>query len=322
LKKTVDVIVPAYNAEKFIAKTLESVVSQTHLPEKIIIVDDGSTDGTISIINDFKNNSKVKIELYRQENRGPNAARNKGLRHSTADFIAFLDADDLWEPNKLEKQIKVFNNTGFSNLGLVYTAYDLIDRNGDKIKQKYLVFKLDPGLRGDVFNQMFEAMKITGSCSGVLIKKECFSRVGLFDESLRGAEDWDMWIRISREFQIDFADEILVHVRLHSTNAHNDQLMMTKNMIMLLKKWSSILDKDHPGRLQMAEKSLDYFFKAIFLFRLTEAFKILKLLQDMLLPEEKKVLFCEHRNSIKFFILLTTPKYIKKQIKRISEALL
>lgn len=317
MKKTVDVIIPAYNAERFIERTLQSVVSQTYLPEKIIIVDDGSTDGTVSIINDFKNNTKVKIELYRQENKGPNAARNVGLKHSTSEFLAFLDADDLWESTKLEKQLKVFEKSDFKDLGLVYTAYDLIDEDDEKIKQSFLVFKLDPGLRGNVFDKMFDAMKITGSCSGVLIKRDCFGKVGFFDEELKGAEDWDMWIRISQYFEIDYVNEVLVHVRLHKSNSHNNQLMMAKNMIMFLKKWSGILDKDSVGTIQLAKKSFDYFFKALFLFKFKTAQMMLKLYDEILSKNEQKIIFAKTKGSVFLFMVFSFPEYFVKQVKRI-----
>jgi len=317
LKKTVDVIIPAYNAEKFIERTLKSVVSQTHLPEKIIIVDDGSTDETVNIINDFKKNSKVKIDLHQQENRGPNAARNAGLKHSTSEFVAFLDADDIWEKEKLEKQLRIFEKNEFEKLGLVYTAYDLIDENDEKIKQSFLVFKLDPGLRGDVFDKMFDAMKITGSCSGVLIKSACFEKTGFFDETLKGAEDWDMWIRISQYFEIDYVNEVLVRVRLHRNNSHNNQIMMAKNMIMFLKKWSGILDENHAARIQLAKKSFDYFFKALFLFKFKTALKMLKLFDEMLSEKEKEIIFTKTKGSTFLFMVFSFPDYFVKQMKRI-----
>jgi len=317
LKKTIDVIIPAYNAEKFIKRTLQSVVSQTHLPEKIIVVDDGSTDKTVDIIENFKKNSLVRIDIYKQENRGPNAARNVGLEHSDSEFIALLDADDFWESTKLEKQLRTFEETDFKDLGLVYTAYDLIDENDEKIKQSFLVFKLDPGLRGDVFDKMFDAMKITGSCSGVLIKRACFEKTGFFDESLRGAEDWDMWIRISQYFEIDYVNEVLVHVRLHRNNSHNNQIMMANNMIMFLKKWSAILDENHVGRIQLAKKSFDYFFKALFLFEFKTARKMLKLFDEILSENEKEIIFKKTKGSVFLFMVFSFPNYFVKQIRRI-----
>jgi len=319
LKKTIDVIIPVYNAEKFIEKTLESVVSQTHLPEKIIVVDDGSTDKTVDIIENFKKNSNVGIELHRQKNRGPNAARNAGLKHSTSEFVAFLDADDIWEKEKLEKQLRIFEKNEFEKLGLVYMAYDLIDENDEKIKKSFLIFKLDPGLRGDVFDKMFDAMKITGSCSGVLIKKDCFEKTGYFDETLKGAEDWDMWIRISQYFEIDYVDEILVHVRLHKSNSHNNQMMMAENMIMFLKKWSGILDENHVGRIQLAKKSFDYFFKALFLFKFNTALKMLKLFDEVLSKNEREIIFAKTKGSAFLFMVFSLPEYFVKQMRRIID---
>ena len=318
MKKTIDVIIPAYNAEKFIEKTIRSVLEQTYLPEKIIVVNDGSIDKTVEVVEEISKTSKVPIILISQENRGPNAARNVGLEHSDSEYIALLDADDIWKEEKLEKQLQVFEKSELENLGLVYTAYDLIDENGCKIKQSFLVFKLDPDLRGYVFNKMFDAMKITGSCSGVLIKKKCFEKVGFFDESLRGAEDWDMWIRISKEFQIDYVNETLVHVRVHDKNSHNDQVMMAENMIMFLKKWSGILDVGHPGRTQLARKSFDYFFKAVFMFKFVTACKLFKLYSVVLLREERSRIFNRTKGSVFLFALFCLPHYCIKQVRRVA----
>ncbi|MGI6394070.1 MAG: glycosyltransferase family 2 protein [bacterium] len=317
MKKSVDVIIPAFNAEKFIERTLKSVLFQTFAPTKIIVVDDGSTDGTFQLVENIAKTSENPILLISQKNSGPNATRNCGLKHSESEFVAFLDADDIWEKEKLEKQIEVFEKSEFQNLGLVYTSYDLVDEFEQKIKQSFLVFKLDPNLRGNVFDKMFDAMKITGSASGVLIKRECFEKVGFFDESLRGAEDWDMWLRISKEYEIDFVDEVLVHVRLHQTNAHNNQLMMAENMIKLLKKWHHILEENHVGRKELAKKSFDYFFKAVFLFKFGLAAKILRLYGELLSKEERASIFKKTGGSVHCFALISLPSYVVKQMKRV-----
>ena len=208
MKNTVDVIIPAYNAGKFIERTLKSVVSQTHLPEKIIVVDDGSTDDTVAVVNNFKKNSSVDIELFEQENKGPNAARNVGIKNSTSEYVAFLDADDLWENVKIEKQIAVFQNSAYKDLGLVYCGYKLIDENGKEINKKNIF----PTLKGSVFNKLLKANLISGSPSTVLIKRAVLKETGLFDENLKGSEDWDMWLRIAEKFEYDYVLKPLIYV--------------------------------------------------------------------------------------------------------------
>lgn len=316
MKKTIDVIIPAYNAEKFIERTMRSVVFQTLPPEKIIVVDDGSTDGTVNVIKEFAKTSNIQIQLHLQENRGPNAARNEGLRHADSEFVAFLDADDVWTKNKLERQIEVFEKTEFEKLGLVYTAYDLIDEHDVEVKYKFLVFKLNTDMRGHVFDKMFDAMKITGSSSGVLIKRDCFRETGFFDETLKGAEDWDMWLRISENFSIDYVNEVLVHVRMHDGNSHKDQLSMAENIILLLKKWHAVLDIHHHGRQLLAVKSFDYFFKALFMLKLKLACDILKKYRSVLTKDEHRKIFTETRGSVVLFMLLYFPAYVKKQVRR------
>jgi len=245
MNKTIDVIIPVYNSEKFILDAIRSVENQTLKPNNIFIIDDGSTDKTRGLILDYKNNCSIPIIYIYKENGGPNTARNKGLLLSIADFVAFLDGDDVWKENKLEKQINLFENPKFSNLGLVYCLYDLIDENGNQTTGT--IVPLDKNYKGKAFNQVLKANKILSSSSGVLIKREVFSDVGLFDEKLRAAEDWDMWLRISEKYEIDFVDEVLVKIRRHSNNTSNDALRSFVNELAFYNKWVDIrLDKPIP----------------------------------------------------------------------------
>lgn len=239
MKKTIDVIIPAYNAEKFIERTMRSVVLQTLPPEKIIVVDDGSTDGTVNVIKEFAKTSNIQIQLNLQENRGPNAARNEGLRHSTSEFVAFLDADDVWTNDKLERQIEVFEKTEFEKLGLVYCGYGLINEAGEKINRKVA----RPVLKGEIFEKILESNLISGSCSSVLIKKECVNAVGWFDENLSGSEDWDMWLRISQEWRFDFSQNSMVFITNRNKSNNKDFEKMLANRIKFLNKWIDEIGK-------------------------------------------------------------------------------
>ena len=237
---TIDVIIPTYNYEKYILQAIESVQKQTFLPAKIIVVDDGSSDNTEMLVRQYA--SRVPVVYVKKENGGPNSARNLGLKHVESDYVAFLDADDIWQPEKLEKQVAVFKNTNFSNLGAIYCAYALIDEDGVNINNLGIV-SIEKNMRGMIFSQLLEANKIVSSASGILIKRECFDEVGLFDEKLRIGEDWDMWLRLAEAFEYDFVDETLVKIRKHTDNTQNNEEYVFKNELKFYEKWSNILKK-------------------------------------------------------------------------------
>ena len=232
----VDVVIPAFNAEKYIAQTLDSVKLQGNVIAKIIVVNDGSTDNTQEVITQFANNSpEFAIEIITQTNQGLSAARNSGIRASTAPFIALLDADDIWLPHKLSQQLEIFRQAKIGQLGLVYCAYGLISHHSSRLPSSLGVIK--PKIRGDVYRALLKGNFISGSGSAVLLRKEVFQEVGLFDENLRAGEDWDMWIRIAQKFTIDYTPEELVLIRLHENNMQKDSLRMLTAELMILNKF-------------------------------------------------------------------------------------
>lgn len=237
----IDVIIPVFNGASFIEKALSSVQRQTYLPRKIIVVDDGSTDRTKQIVLDFSSKNTIAIEYIYQENGGPNKARNKGIGASSATLLAFLDADDEWVENKLEEQVKIFQVDEFENTGLVYCSYSLIDTDSETLIDNYAV-TLDTTYKGQIFDKVLTANKIIGSASAVLIKRECFTVVGTFDESLKVSEDWDMWIRISEKFAINYVNKALVKIRRHANNFQKKYKYMLINDILFYNKWIERLD--------------------------------------------------------------------------------
>lgn len=234
---TVDVIIPAYNAEAFISLTLESVAKQTYQINQIIVVNDGSTDNTETRVLEFAHTyPHLKTILLNKANGGLSSARNSGIEHSTADYIAFLDADDMWAPDKLSKQMDFFSQSAWPNIGVVYCAYQLINEYGLIIPSKSKDV-ITPSLRGNVYKELLLGNFISGSGSSVLIKRAVFSEVGLFDQNLRACEDWDMWIRIAKQFQFDFINEPLVSIRVHSNNMQKDSMRMLSAELMVLNKF-------------------------------------------------------------------------------------
>jgi glycosyltransferase involved in cell wall biosynthesis len=212
----IDVVIPAYEAEKYIAETINSVLNQTYPVSSIIVVDDCSTDGTAAIVNAFRN---PKIRLLRHDhNQGVSAARNTGLQAADAAYVALVDSDDVWREDKLGKQIALFRNS-VDGTGVVYCGYTHINDNGAEISSEMV----HPKLRGHIFQQLLSGNFISGSASAVLIKKECIERAGFFRTDLFYGEDWDYWLRLSRICAFDFVDEPLVKIRIHGGNAQHGQ---------------------------------------------------------------------------------------------------
>ncbi len=233
-ENTIDVVVPVYNGEAFIVDALESIIWQTHKPRKIFVINDGSTDKTSELIKKVAGTSAVPIEIINQENKGLSSARNAGIKASESEYIAFLDADDLWYPTKLADQLLAFKNTKHQNLAVVYCGYDEIDENGKPKNTK----TIEPHLYGNIFESLIDSNRITASASGVLVKRACLDEVGYFNENLSAFEDWDMWLRIAEKYQFDFIGEKLVSIRRHPQNMQRKYVHMLKNEISFYNFWS------------------------------------------------------------------------------------
>ncbi|MEK7564207.1 MAG: glycosyltransferase [Patescibacteria group bacterium] len=252
--KKIDVVIPVYNGEKFILQALNSVAHQTLPPNKIIVVDDGSTDNTYSVVLEYAKTCSLEIKIIKQENGGLSSARNTGIKESMGEFIAFLDADDIWDKNKLEEQMNVCQTTEFENLALVYCDYDVIDINGNTQYRNYKAPLDKKRMRGMVFEKLLERNQITSSGSGVLIKRNVFDVVGFFDENLKYAEDFDMWLRIAQKFEVDFVAKILVHIRKHNENMTFDPSKTFEKELTFYSKWMSTIDGHYPIPLLWSDK--------------------------------------------------------------------
>ena len=231
----IDVVIPAYNAEPYLRQALESVLIQGPIVGQLIVVNDGSSDGTAQCVLDFQiAHPELSLQLINQSNCGLAAARNVGITRAQAPFIALLDADDVWLPEKLQLQWDCFSRSTDTQLGLVYGGYELISSTGQNLTTERGIVK--PSLRGSAHAQLLRGNFISGSGSNVLIKKLVFERVGLFDETLQASEDWDMWLRISKEFHVDFVAAPLVEIRVHAHNMQKDYRRMLEADFMVLNK--------------------------------------------------------------------------------------
>jgi glycosyltransferase involved in cell wall biosynthesis len=206
----ISVIIHCYNKESFIAEALDSVLQQTYSKaiKEIIVVDDGSTDGTAAVIKEKALLFPVINYIY-QQNGGVSAARNTGIKNAQGDYIAFLDADDLWLPDKIERQCKALEQ--HPEVGLFYT---------DLFKYDYKQEKLTPvrviAYQADEQDLLFKFVAKGAPVipSTVLVKKACFEKEGLFDTTLlEGGEDIDMWLRIARHYAFQHVEGCLLKKR-------------------------------------------------------------------------------------------------------------
>ncbi len=213
----VSVIIPTYNCSRYICAAVDSVLAQTYKNKEVIVVDDGSTDDTKEVLQRYGS----EIRYHFQSNSGPSAARNTGIKLATGDMISFLDADDVWLPKKLELQVNLMNQHG--DVGLVACSANMTDASGENVTES-LIFK-NYSNRQALLHDMMSMSLLLGT-PNVLIKRECFDKVGLFDESLYGAEDWKMWMNIAKNYDIKFIEEPLVRVRNHANRISNDTELM------------------------------------------------------------------------------------------------
>jgi glycosyltransferase involved in cell wall biosynthesis len=239
----IDVIIPVYNGLPYVLRTLDSVLKQTLKPKQIIVVNDGSKDDTQSEIEKFiAAHPEHNFLLINKPNGGHSSATNVGIQHSKSEYIALVDADDLWLPTKLEKQAKVFKESNDPKLGIVYTNFGNVNKNDEDID--FPGFKMEADKKGNLFSLLLQRGNlIAGSNSAVLIKRECFNKGATFDEFLRCGEDWDMWINLARDYHFDNVPEVLVKIRRHDHNLSNIPMIHLKSNLYILQKWKNELNK-------------------------------------------------------------------------------
>ncbi|MDJ0730287.1 MAG: glycosyltransferase [Crocosphaera sp.] len=241
----ISVIIPVYNGMKYLPETVQSVLEQTYQDFEIIIINDGSSD---NIEEWFASLKKKHIKLISQENQGKSAARNAGILTAQGKYIAFLDADDLWKPTKLEKQLQCFNNS--FDVGLVYTWTMIINENGLPIGKI-----ITSQAKGDVWEKMLESnLLVCGSTP--LIHRDCFDKVGLFSLDLPLAQDWDMWIRIANNYPFAVVQEPLVCYREHPENTSKKWQKMYQYNTLVLERGLSLRDQNDANFRNKAYRSL------------------------------------------------------------------
>jgi glycosyltransferase involved in cell wall biosynthesis len=202
----VSVVITCYNYGLYVSEAIESVLDQTFKDFEVIVIDDGSTDDTLLVMEQYR--SYQEIRYIRQENQGQPKAKNRGIAESKGEFVAFLDADDIWLPEKLELQLQLFINP---SVGVGYTRRYWIDPSGKVIKGNERTLR-----RGNILNYIFIDNFVCFSSS--MVRRGLLTTAGGFDETIPMGIDYDLWVRLASRCQFDYVDRPLVKYRTGHAN--------------------------------------------------------------------------------------------------------
>ncbi len=241
MKPQVSIVVTCYNYGQYVTDCLDSIQNQTFSDFEVIVVDDGSTDNSVEKIKSFLKDRRFRC--ITQQNGGQANAKNRGIKESKAELVAFLDADDIWESNKLEKQIKLLTNPA---VGVVYSKARIINANGEPTENVFSGQYLTPR-SGNVSKWLFLDNFVWFSSS--IVRRDCFEKYGMFDETISMGIDWDLWLKISTGYEFDFVDEQLIayrtgHVGQMSKNMETRHRCADFIMARFLKEYPGIIDRE------------------------------------------------------------------------------
>ncbi len=219
----ISVILPVYNGELTIRKTVESVLSQTLSNWELIIINDGSKDSTLDILYSFYD---YRLQIFSYENAGQAVSRNRGLSHAQGEYISFIDADDLWTNDKLEAQLKVLQSNPQARVAYSWTNY--IDENGELILQ---------GKRVNYHGNLYQKLLVSNfleNGSNPLICRKALDEVGGFEPSLTPAEDWDLWLRLAAKYDFVLVPCPQILYRISATSESTNLLRMETACLQVL----------------------------------------------------------------------------------------
>ncbi|MCO6509869.1 MAG: glycosyltransferase [Aridibacter famidurans] len=247
----ISVVIPTYNYGRFIGEALESLRAQTRSPDEIIIVDDGSEDNTEEVVLRFGE----EVRYLKQQNSGVCVARNRGVEETSGDLIAFMDADDIWDASKLDKQTAIFESD--PEVGLVHCGMREFDSDTGEVTNVYL-----DGEEGWIAGMIAEWNKpaVIGPGGTTMVKRVVFDLVGGFDPSLKNAEDWEFCFRVAKRFKVGFVREALVNYRIHPENAHKNIAEMERSA---LRAWTKVFDGSDPDIEKLKRRSYANLFKVL-----------------------------------------------------------
>ncbi len=221
----ISVIIPAYNAEKTILETIKSLQKQTFSNFELIVVNDGSTDKTLELLSKIE---EPRLRVFSYENGGLPVARNRGIAHAVGEYITFIDADDLWTPDKLELQLAALQQSPESGVAYSWTAF--IDEKG-----KFLYAGKPPYFEGNVYPQLL-VVNFVASGSNILVRRKFIEFVGSFDPSLKSAEDWDYNIRLAAQCPFVVVSKYQILYRKSSQTMSSKVDVMEKAILMVTER--------------------------------------------------------------------------------------
>ena len=221
----ISVIIPVFNGEKTIYKTIESLLKQTFSHLEILVIDDGSTDSTVEIVKSIFDS---RLHIYSYPNAGISANRNRGLGKATGEYLSFIDADDLWASDKLEAQLNALLK--HPQAALAYSWTDYIDMNGNFLKSGRRITET-----GNVYSKLLMSNFLENG-SNPLIRSEVFNTIGGFDESLTVAEDWDMWLRISACYEFVLVPEVKIFYRVQVNSLSTNLVQMEIDSLQVIER--------------------------------------------------------------------------------------
>ena len=220
----VSVVIPNYNHAQFVGDAIRSVLDQDYSNFEIIVVDDGSTDDSRAVVAQFGN----RVQYIWQENQGLSAARNTGIRAAQGVYIAVLDADDLYEPGFLSALVSLLD--AHPEADGVYCGYQFVDERNRLLPQREARLLPD----GELYAALLDGNFLVPE--SVLVRRVCYEEVGGFDHTLTALEDWDMWLRITRDFTLVGTDQVLIRHRILSGSMSTDPTRMHLNRLAVLEK--------------------------------------------------------------------------------------
>jgi glycosyltransferase involved in cell wall biosynthesis len=253
-RPTVSVVLPVYNGARFLGAALDSVGAQTCTDFEVIAVDDGSTDGSADLLA-----ARPGVHLIRQANAGQSAARNAGARHARGEFLAFIDQDDEWDPQKLARQLRVFER--LPDVGLVYSDLDEVDDAGRVVTRQVLRTCGFRHPKRSLLDCLVEDMFILPST--VMLRKTLFDAAGGFDERLSGYEDDDLFLRCFQRARFHFMRAALVRWRIFSTSSSFSERMDRSRLLYYEKLLAHFPDQPRLHKFYTSEVIVPRFGRSL-----------------------------------------------------------
>ena len=245
----VAVIIPCYNAASYLTRALDSVFAQTYRDYCVYVVDDGSSDDTEAVLRAYRG----QLISLQQEHSGQAAARNHGIRLSDSPYIAFLDADDEWRPEKLERQVKALREA--PGTGMIYS--DCLNSDDDRSAGSYFA-RIGVPTGGRVFEQFLRSCSVFTPT--VIVRRECLLDVGLFDETLPVGEDYNLWLRIAARWEVEVVPEVLAirHVTPGSLSRTSNRELAASNLVAVFERLLEVCPNLTPHERRALEVAIGW----------------------------------------------------------------